>query len=105
MLAEPLLLVTGFFAFFVLCIAYVHFDFPISKSSASFQAQVQREEVHSIFTVSGGFVGNLSRAFKKILLIVEGTGCSSFLLHKKLVKLNSDESFETSVSCKSLYCS
>jgi len=45
MLAEPLLLVTGFFAFFVLCIAYVHFDFPISKSSASFQAQVQREEL------------------------------------------------------------
>jgi hypothetical protein len=105
MLAEPLLLVTGFFAFFVLCIAYVHFDFPISKSSASFQAQVQREEVNSIFSVSGGFLGNLSRVFKKTLLIVEGTGCSSFLLHKKLVKLYADESFETIVSCKSLYCS
>ncbi|BBN19307.1 dolichyl-diphosphooligosaccharide---protein glycosyltransferase subunit 1 (ribophorin I) [Marchantia polymorpha subsp. ruderalis] len=45
MLAEPLLLVVGFFAFFGACIAYTHFDFSISKSSSSYQARQQREEV------------------------------------------------------------
>lgn len=45
MLAEPLMLVAGFFAFFAASIAYIHLDFSISKSSASYQARVQREEV------------------------------------------------------------
>jgi oligosaccharyltransferase complex subunit alpha (ribophorin I) len=46
MLAEPLMLVAGFFLFFVSCIAYARFDFSISKSSASYQARIQREEVN-----------------------------------------------------------
>eukprot|EP01018_Ginkgo_biloba_P016536 Gb_37136 [translate_table: standard] len=45
MLAEPLMLVTGFFFFFVACVAYSHFDFSISKSSVSYLAKLQREEV------------------------------------------------------------
>ncbi|KAL2609587.1 hypothetical protein R1flu_028160 [Riccia fluitans] len=45
LLAEPLLLVAGFFAFFAACIAYTHFDFSISKSSSSYQARQLREEV------------------------------------------------------------
>ncbi|KAL3699451.1 hypothetical protein R1sor_017473 [Riccia sorocarpa] len=45
MLAEPLLLVVGFFAFFAACIAYTHFDFSISKTSSSYQARQLREEV------------------------------------------------------------
>ncbi|KAJ7570060.1 hypothetical protein O6H91_01G105700 [Diphasiastrum complanatum] len=45
LLAEPLMLVFGIFCFFIACIAYMHFDFSISKSSASYQARLQREEV------------------------------------------------------------
>lgn len=45
MLAEPMLLVAGFFAFFAASIAYIHLDLSISKSSASYQAKAQREEV------------------------------------------------------------
>lgn len=45
MLVEPMMLVTGFFLFFVACIAYARLDFPISKSSASYQARIQREEL------------------------------------------------------------
>ena len=45
MLVEPFMLVLGFLAFFAACIAYTHFDFTISKSTASYLAQVQREEV------------------------------------------------------------
>uniref|UniRef100_A0A0D6R1Y4 Dolichyl-diphosphooligosaccharide--protein glycosyltransferase subunit 1 n=1 Tax=Araucaria cunninghamii TaxID=56994 RepID=A0A0D6R1Y4_ARACU len=45
MLAEPLMLVTGFFFFFLACILYSHFDFSISKSSVSYLAKLQREEV------------------------------------------------------------
>ncbi|EFJ07051.1 hypothetical protein SELMODRAFT_186434 [Selaginella moellendorffii] len=45
MLAEPLMLIFGFFCFFLACMAYLHFDFPISKSSAAYQARLQQEEV------------------------------------------------------------
>eukprot|EP00250_Pteridium_aquilinum_P001424 c11620_g1_i1 orf=429-2282(-) len=45
MLVEPLMLVTGFFLFFVACIVYARMDFSISKSSASYQARIQREEL------------------------------------------------------------
>ncbi|KAH9313921.1 hypothetical protein KI387_022548, partial [Taxus chinensis] len=45
MLAEPLMLVIGFFFFFLACISYSHFDFSISKSSVSYLAKLQREEV------------------------------------------------------------
>ncbi|GLJ21934.1 hypothetical protein SUGI_0410650 [Cryptomeria japonica] len=45
MLAEPLMLVIGFFVFFLACISYSHFDFSISKSSVSYLAKLQREEV------------------------------------------------------------
>ena len=40
------MLVAGFLLFFVSCIAYARFDFSISKSSASYQARIQREEVN-----------------------------------------------------------
>jgi len=45
MLAEPLMLVTGFFCFFLACILYSHSDFSISKSSVSYLAKLQREEI------------------------------------------------------------
>ncbi|KAI5068974.1 hypothetical protein GOP47_0015275 [Adiantum capillus-veneris] len=45
MLVEPLMLVTGFFLFFIACVAYARLDFSISKSSASYQARIQREEL------------------------------------------------------------
>lgn len=47
-LVEPLMLILVFFAFFAVCIAYTHFDFTLSKSSAAYQAQLQREEVMDI---------------------------------------------------------
>lgn len=45
MLVEPLMLVAGFFLFFIACIAYARLDFSISKSSASYQGRIQREEI------------------------------------------------------------
>ncbi|KAK6277791.1 PREDICTED: dolichyl-diphosphooligosaccharide--protein glycosyltransferase subunit 1A [Theobroma cacao] len=45
MLREPLMLISGFFFLFVACIVYMHADISISKSSASYLAKQQWEEV------------------------------------------------------------
>lgn len=47
LLREPLMLIFGFFLFFVACVAYVHADFTISKSSASYIAKLQWDEVQT----------------------------------------------------------
>ncbi|RYR41380.1 hypothetical protein Ahy_A08g037775 isoform B [Arachis hypogaea] len=47
MLREPLMLIFGFFFLFVACIVYMHADLSISKSSASYLAKVQWEEVQA----------------------------------------------------------
>eukprot|EP00850_Spirogloea_muscicola_P006245 SM000029S10540 [mRNA] locus=s29:725330:728234:+ [translate_table: standard] len=44
-LVEPLLLVAAFFTFFLASMAYVRCDFTIAKSSTSYQAKLQREEM------------------------------------------------------------
>ncbi|KAA3484441.1 dolichyl-diphosphooligosaccharide--protein glycosyltransferase subunit 1A-like isoform X1 [Gossypium australe] len=48
MLREPLMLISGFFFFFVACIVYMHADISISKSSASYLAKRQWEEVQAV---------------------------------------------------------
>ncbi|KAK6939199.1 Ribophorin I [Dillenia turbinata] len=45
MLREPFLLISGFFFLFVACIVYMHADLSISKSSTSYLAKLQWEEV------------------------------------------------------------
>nr|GEW87637.1 dolichyl-diphosphooligosaccharide--protein glycosyltransferase subunit 1A [Tanacetum cinerariifolium] len=45
LLTEPLMLISGFFSLFVACIIYMHADFTISKSSASYLAKQQWDEV------------------------------------------------------------
>ncbi|WCJ44747.1 Dolichyl-diphosphooligosaccharide--protein glycosyltransferase subunit 1 [Euphorbia peplus] len=47
MLREPLMLISGFFLLFVACILYVHVDLSISKSSASYLAKLQWDEVRA----------------------------------------------------------
>ncbi|XP_065881663.1 dolichyl-diphosphooligosaccharide--protein glycosyltransferase subunit 1A [Euphorbia lathyris] len=47
MLREPLMLIFGFFLLFVACIVYVHVDLSISKSSASYLAKLQWDEVRA----------------------------------------------------------
>ncbi|KAI4336684.1 hypothetical protein L6164_015180 [Bauhinia variegata] len=47
MLMEPLMLISGFFFLFVACIAYMHADLSISKSSASYLSKLQWEEVQA----------------------------------------------------------
>ncbi|OAY50309.1 dolichyl-diphosphooligosaccharide--protein glycosyltransferase subunit 1A [Manihot esculenta] len=47
MLREPFMLISGFFFFFVACIVYVHVDLSISKSSASYLAKLQWDEVRA----------------------------------------------------------
>lgn len=49
LLQEPLMLIFGFFIFFVACIVYMHTDMSISKSSASYLAKLQWDEVCKIF--------------------------------------------------------
>lgn len=45
LLREPLMLIFGFFFLFIACIVYVHADLTISKSSASYVAKLQWDEV------------------------------------------------------------
>ncbi|KAI8549260.1 hypothetical protein RHMOL_Rhmol06G0011900 [Rhododendron molle] len=45
LLREPLMLIFGFFFMFIACIVYVHADLTISKSSASYVAKLQWDEV------------------------------------------------------------
>ncbi|KAL3830539.1 hypothetical protein ACJIZ3_019341 [Penstemon smallii] len=47
LLTEPLMLIFGFFLFFVACVIYTHADLTISKSSASYLAKLQWDEVQS----------------------------------------------------------
>ncbi|KAF2310286.1 hypothetical protein GH714_007588 [Hevea brasiliensis] len=47
MLREPFMLISGFFFLFVACIVYVHVDLSISKSSASYLAKLQWDEVRA----------------------------------------------------------
>ncbi|KAF8405580.1 hypothetical protein HHK36_010487 [Tetracentron sinense] len=47
LLREPLMLISGFVFFFVACIVYMHADMSISKSSASYLAKLQWDEVQA----------------------------------------------------------
>lgn len=47
LLREPLMLVLGFFFLFVACIVYTHTDLSISKSSPSYLAKLQWDEVQT----------------------------------------------------------
>lgn len=47
MLREPLMLISGFFFVFVASIVYMHADLSISKTSASYLAKIQWEEVQA----------------------------------------------------------
>ncbi|XP_074576549.1 dolichyl-diphosphooligosaccharide--protein glycosyltransferase subunit 1A [Curcuma longa] len=47
LLREPMMLISGFFLLFVTCIVYIHTDMSISKSSASYIAKIQSEEVQA----------------------------------------------------------
>ncbi|KAF5455604.1 hypothetical protein F2P56_025164 [Juglans regia] len=47
MLMEPLMLISGFFFIFVACIVYMHVDLSISKSSPSYLAKLQWDEVQA----------------------------------------------------------
>ncbi|KAG7966967.1 hypothetical protein I3843_08G075700 [Carya illinoinensis] len=47
MLGEPLMLISGFFFLFVACIIYMHADLSISKSSPSYLAKLQWDEVQA----------------------------------------------------------
>lgn len=45
LLREPMMLISGFFFLFVACIIYMHADLTISKSSPSYLAKLQWDEV------------------------------------------------------------
>ncbi|KAG8377235.1 hypothetical protein BUALT_Bualt08G0007200 [Buddleja alternifolia] len=47
LLREPFMLIFGFFLFFVACVVYTHADFTISKSSPSYLAKLQWDEVQT----------------------------------------------------------
>lgn len=47
LLREPLMLVVGFLFLFITCIVYMHTDLSISKSSASYLAKLQWDEVQA----------------------------------------------------------
>ncbi|GAA0173696.1 glycosyltransferase [Lithospermum erythrorhizon] len=47
LLREPLMLISGFFVCFIACIIYTHADLTISKTSSSYLAKLQWDEVQS----------------------------------------------------------
>ncbi|EYU41179.1 hypothetical protein ABFS82_03G006000 [Erythranthe guttata] len=47
LLSEPSMLIFGFFLFFVACVVYTHADFTISKTSPSYLAKLQWDEVQT----------------------------------------------------------
>ncbi|KAK1256563.1 Dolichyl-diphosphooligosaccharide--protein glycosyltransferase subunit 1A [Acorus gramineus] len=47
LLMEPMMLISGFFFLFVSCIVYMRVDMSISKTSASYQAKLQWEEMQA----------------------------------------------------------
>ncbi|XP_008786685.2 dolichyl-diphosphooligosaccharide--protein glycosyltransferase subunit 1A [Phoenix dactylifera] len=47
LLREPMMLIIGFFFLFIACIVYMHTDMSISKSSASYLAKLQWDEVQA----------------------------------------------------------
>lgn len=47
MFTEPFILILGFL--FIMCIVYMHVDMSISKSSPSYLAKLQQEEVSYLF--------------------------------------------------------
>lgn len=53
---EPLMLISGFFFLFVACIIYTHADLTISKSSASYVAKLQWDEVQTAIQQFQGVV-------------------------------------------------
>ncbi|CAI9115192.1 OLC1v1016031C2 [Oldenlandia corymbosa var. corymbosa] len=53
---EPLMLISGFFFFFVACIIYMRSDLTISKSSPSYLAKLQWDEVQSVVQQVQGII-------------------------------------------------
>lgn len=47
LLMKPMMLIFGFFSLFIACIVYMHVDMSISKTSASYLAKLQWEEVQA----------------------------------------------------------
>ncbi|KAM0041657.1 putative dolichyl-diphosphooligosaccharide--protein glycotransferase [Helianthus debilis subsp. tardiflorus] len=62
LLTEPLMLIFGFFSLFVACIIYMHADLTISKSSSSYLAKLQWDEVQ-------GTIQQLQDIINRCLLI------------------------------------
>ncbi|RDY02162.1 Dolichyl-diphosphooligosaccharide--protein glycosyltransferase subunit 1A [Mucuna pruriens] len=66
MLREPLMLITGFFFLFVACIVYTHADITISKSSASYLAKLQWDEVQTAIQQVHGIISRCLTAHDKL---------------------------------------
>jgi oligosaccharyltransferase complex subunit alpha (ribophorin I) len=84
MLVEPLMLVLAFFAFFASCIAYTHFDFTLSKTTAAYLAQVQREEVvdvlqrlQRVLAVRGAAEERLDASLKEVTRTGDIAACKA----------------------------
>ncbi|CAM6112002.1 unnamed protein product [Calypogeia fissa] len=104
MLAEPLLLVAGFFAFFAASIAYIHFDFSISKSSASYQARAQREEVQNAVQRLQKIFGARAAVSEKLESSLRDLARTGDVAAAKAVRKNADASLkETAKELKAAY--
>lgn len=74
------MLISGFFFIFIACIAYMHADMSISKSSASYIAKLQWDEVWIKLLVYGSM-----SSFNLILLMFQVFNCIfAFILEKHL---------------------
>lgn len=66
LLREPLMLISGFFFLFVACIAYTHADLSISKSSPSYLAKLQWDEVQTAAQQLGNIVNRCQTIHDKV---------------------------------------
>ncbi|OMO50963.1 Ribophorin I [Corchorus olitorius] len=98
MLREPLMLISGFFFLFVACIVYMHADISISKSSASYLAKEQWEELEASLRdlsrtgdvqackaarkAADGLLKELSKELKPLLTILQSSPSAALILPK-----------------------
>ncbi|XP_027903980.1 dolichyl-diphosphooligosaccharide--protein glycosyltransferase subunit 1A [Vigna unguiculata] len=66
MLREPFMLISGFFFLFIACIVYSHADISISKSSASYLAKLQWDEVQATTQLIHGIISRCLTAHDKL---------------------------------------
>ncbi|ERN17120.1 dolichyl-diphosphooligosaccharide--protein glycosyltransferase subunit 1A [Amborella trichopoda] len=90
MLREPVMLIIGFFLFFLTCIIYMHVDISISKSSAAYIAKQQWEEVQAAVHQVENFINHCIAVDEKLDLSLRDLSRTGDVQASKAARKTSD---------------